>query len=265
MDYSCFAGQVVVITGAGGELGGGTAMEVARNGANLALIDIHQGRLAETVTKLQAEGVDDSRILHMVGDVTKADQVQAFVDSISQKFGKTNVLVNVVGAKRIKILQNMTEEDFDWCWDGNVRSTMLMTKACLPMLKESKGNVVNITSVSGQRPVWGALPYAMAKAAVDQFTRCTSQELAPHGVRVNAVSPGALESRFNIRFGDIFQTEEQLAKYFDIAGRSIPIGYMGTWRDVVPTIVFLASDRAEFVTGAVVAVDGGYVNTCNVP
>ena len=164
-----------------------------------------------------------------------------------------------------QVLKNTTEADFDWCINGNVRSTVLMTQKCLPYLMEAKGNVVNMTSVSGQRPVWGALPYAMAKAAVDQFTRCTSQELAPAGVRVNAVSPGALESRFNIRFGDIFTTEEQLEKYFDVAGRSIPLGYMGTWRDVVPTIMFLASDRAPFITGAVVQVDGGYVNTCNVP
>ncbi len=150
-------------------------MVVAQNGANLALIDIHEGRLTETVQKLKSEGVSSRRILTKIGDVTKADEIKEFVDEIGQKFGQINVLVNVVGAKRIKVLKNMTEADFDWCLNGNVRSTFLMTQTCLPLLTESKGNVVNITSVSGQRPVWGALPYAMAKAAVDQFTRCTSQ------------------------------------------------------------------------------------------
>ena len=90
-------------------------------------------------------------------------------------------------------------------------------------------------------------------------------ELAPSGIRVNAVSPGAPESHFNIHFRDIFCTEEQLAKSFDITGCSIPIGYCSTWRDIVPTIVFLASDRESFITGAIVPVDGGYINTCYCP
>ena len=137
----------------------------------------------------------------------------------------------------------------------------LVTKTCLPLLAEQKGNIINISSVSGMRPVWGALPYTMAKAAVDQFTRSISQELAPKGIRVNAVAPGALKSRFNMRFGDILTTEEQLMKYYDVAGRSIPLGYMGTWEDVVPTILFLGSDKSTFITGTVIPVDGSYVNT----
>ncbi len=112
------------------------------------------------------------------------------------------------------------------------------------------------------RPVWGALPYTMAKAAVDQFTRSIATELSSKGVRVNAVAPGALKSRFNMRFGDILTSEEQLQKYYDVAGRSIPLGYMGTWEDVVPTVLFVASEKkASFITGTIIPVDGSYVNT----
>ncbi len=114
----------------------------------------------------------------------------------------------------------------------------------------------------GMRPVWGALPYTMAKAAVDQFTRSIATELSSKGVRVNAVAPGALKSRFNMRFGDILTSEEQLQKYYDVAGRSIPLGYMGTWEDVVPTVLFVASEKkASFITGTIIPVDGSYVNT----
>ena len=265
MEYECFNGQVAVITGAGGEIGGGTAEALAKYGIKLALIDIHQGRLNETVDNLTKMGVAPDRIFHKFGDVTKSDDVTSFVDDVMRTFGKINILLNVVGAKRIKVLKNASMEDFDWCINGNLKSIFMMTQACQPHLVATKGNVINVSSVSGMRPVWGALPYAMAKAAVDQFTRCVSQEMAPQGVRVNAVSPGALKSRFNIRFGDIFTQESQLERYFDVAGRSIPLGYMGTWKDVVPTIVFLASDMAPFITGAVIAVDGGYVNTCSCP
>jgi len=246
-------------------MGGGCSTELAKWGANLALIDIHEGRLKGVVDKLVASGVSKSRILDRVGDVTKQDQVTSFINDVVKKFGKINVLVNIVGSKRIKILQNCTMEDWDWCINGNIKAMVMMSQGCLPHLKETKGNIINISSVSGMRPVWGALPYAVTKAGTDMFTRCTAQELAPHGVRVNAVSPGALKSEFNMRFGDIFTQQKQLETYFDVAGRSIPIGYMGTWKDVVPTIIFLASDKVEFVTGAVIAVDGGYVCTSNCP
>ena len=104
MDYSCFNGQVAVITGAGGEIGGGTALEMASHGASLALVDIHEERLNETVGKLREKGVPDDRILAKLGDVTKADQVKGFISDVVAKFGdKIHILVNIVGAKRIKV------------------------------------------------------------------------------------------------------------------------------------------------------------------
>jgi len=265
MDYECFNGQVAVISGGGGEIGGGTAMQLGKWGACLALIDLDQGRLNDIVQKLTSSGVPRSKIFDRIGNVTVQDDVTSFIEDTAQKFGKINILINVVGAKRIKTLQTASMEDWDWCFNGNMKSTFMMSKAAVPHLIKTKGNIINISSVSGMRPVWGALPYACSKAGVDQFTRCVSQELAPHGVRVNAVSPGALHSRFNMRFGDIFTKEEQLETYFDVAGRSIPIGYLGNCEHIIPTIVFLASDKVEFVTGAVIAVDGGYVCTCNCP
>lgn len=265
MDFECFRDQVAVITGGGGELGTGCCVELAKWGAKLALIDIHEGRLSACIDKLVKSGVPRGQIFDKVGDVTHQDTVTSFINDTVKTFGKINILINIVGTKRIKNLQNSTMEDWDWCINGNIKAMVMMCQAVLPHLKITKGNIVNISSVSGMRPVWGALPYAVTKAGMDQFTRCTAQELAPLGIRVNAVSPGALKSEFNIRFGDIFTKQSQLETYFEVAGRSIPIGYMGDWTNVVPTIIFLASDKIEFTTGAVIAVDGGYVCTSCCP
>ena len=128
------------VTGAGGEIGGGTAVETAKWGANLALIDIHEGRLHETVDKLISNGVEKDRIYSQVGDVTNIDVIKSFVAESVKKFGKINSLINVVGAKRIKVLQNMSAADLDHCINGNIKSTLFMTQECLPHLKETKGN-----------------------------------------------------------------------------------------------------------------------------
>lgn len=265
MNYDCFKGQVAVITGGGGELGTGCSVELTRWGASVALIDIHEGRLSACVDKLVKSGVPRSQIFDRVGDCTNQDTITSFVNDAVKTFGKINILINIVGCKRIKTLQTSTMDDWDWCINGTIKSMVMMCQACLPHLKQTKGNIINISSVSGMRPVWGALPYAVTNAAKDQFTRCTAQELAPLGIRVNCVAPGALKSEFNMRFGDIFTKQSQLETYFDVAGRSIPIGYMGDWTHVVPTIIFLASDKVEFTTGAVIPVDGGYVCTSACP
>lgn len=128
--------------GAGGEIGGGTAVETARWGANLALVDIHEGRLQETIDKLISNGVQKDKIYSQVGDVTNIDDIRSFVAQSVKKFGKINSLINVVGAKRIKVLQNMSHADLDHCINGNIKSTLFMTQECLPHLKETKGILV---------------------------------------------------------------------------------------------------------------------------
>merc|ERR1712025_668621 len=152
------------------------------------------------------------------------------------------------------------------CLDGNLKVTFMMTQACLPHLISSKGQIINMSSFSGSRPMWEILPYCMAKAGIDIMTKCLSMELASKGVRVNAIAPAALKSRFNIRFGDIFTSEEQLQKYYKCAGLSIPLGRVGTCEDnIVPLIMFMGSDKATFINGTVIIVDGAYSNTCHCP
>jgi len=271
MDYSCYADQVIVITGGGGEIGGGTAKAMSKWGAKLALIDIHEGRLNEVLAKVAENGLPKSHIYSVVGDVMKQDVVTAFCAGAMEKFGKIDFLLNVVGTKRIKGLETCTMEDMDWCLDGNVKTTYMMCKACIPHLLESKGQIINLSSFSGARPMWEILPYSIAKAGVDIMTKCLCMEFASRGVRVNAIAPAALRSRFNVRFGDIFQTEEQLKKYYMMAGLSLPLarGYdneVGTCETaVVPLIMFMGSDKAPFINGTVITVDGGYSNTVYTP
>lgn len=271
MDYSCYNGQVIVITGAGGEIGGGTAKAMSKWGAKLALIDIHEGRLNEILAKVKENGLPASHVYSVIGDVMKQDTVTEFVKGAVAKFGKLDFVLNVVGTKRIRGLESCTMEDMDWCIDGNIKTTYMMCKACIPYLLETKGQIMNMSSFSSSRPMWEILPYSIAKAGIDIMTRCMSMEFAKRGVRVNAIAPAALRSRFNMRFGDIFTTEEQLENYYKAAGQVLPLaqGYgneVSTCeKAVVPLIMFMGSDKAPFINGTVITVDGGYSNTVYVP
>lgn len=265
VDYNCYRGKVVAIFGGGGEIGGGCAVELAKHGARLALVDIDEGRLSQRVHDLKAVGLKAEDLFFMLGNMRKPDDVEKVVKGMVAKLGKIDVVINCVGAKKIKTLATCSVEDLDYVLEGNVKTFFLICKATMQHLIISKGNIVNVSSVSGLRPIWGALPYTVAKAGVDQMTKCLAMELAPKGVRSNSVCPGALKSEFNLRFNDCFSDPAQLEPYFDIVKRSVPLPRIGLPTDVIPCILFLASDAASFVTGVTMAVDGAYQHTSHVP
>jgi len=269
MDFSCYRDQVVVITGAGGEHGGGVAVQLAQHGAKLALIDIHDIRLEERLDQIRAAGLPESNIYYEVGDMMDMSTREQFVANLTNKFGNTiNMLFNVVGTKRIKSLENTSEEDLDYCLQGNCKLTLHMIQCCLPYMKNIPGGACIITmgSFSSQRAMPEIVAYSMAKAGLDIMTRCISLEFAKYDIRCNMVSPAALKSQFNYRFGDIFSTEEQMKAYYDAATRSMPIKgipFACPEDNVVPYVVFLGSDKAKFINGNVTIIDCGYTNAHN--
>lgn len=270
VDYNSYKGKVVAIFGGGGDIGGGCAVELSKFGAKLALIDLDEGRLSQRVKDVKANGVTDKDLFVMLGDMRKPDDVEKAVDGMVAKLGKIDVVINSVGVKKIMSLENTSLEDLDYVLTGNVKTFFMICKTTMKHLVESRGNIVNVSSISGLRPIWGALPYTMAKAACDHMTKCLSVELAPKGVRSNSVCPCALKSDFNLRFNDVFSDPKMNVGYFDNVKRTVPLctGPMegiGAPKDVIPAILFFGSDSASFITGVTMAIDGAYQHTAMHP
>jgi len=262
MDYSCFANKVCVITGAGGEIGGGTARQLARWGAKLALLDNDEGRLEDIKYKCSEAGLKKNKMFFMHGDLLQEETVTQFVDGLVKQFGeKVDFLLNVVGTKKISTMENCSVGDLKWVLEGNIVTTFMMTKACRQYLINAKGCVINLSSYCALRPQEVTTAYCVAKAGVESLTRCNAMELAKYGVRVNAIQPGPLISRNNLTSG-CFKSEEQLENYFKAAARHMPLGWVGNVEDhIVPLIMFMASDKATFICGSVIPVEAGYNNT----
>ena len=161
---------------------------------------------------------------------------------------------------REETLVNMTSEAFEMSMNVNVRSALLLTQASVKYLEASTIKaVINVSSISGLRAYLGALAYKISKAAMDQMTRCTALELAPKGIRVNSVNPGAIDTDIFNRQG---MSEEEIRSYFEICKTTHPIGRIGTPLEVAKCIAFLASNDASFVCGQTLAVDGGRSIQC---
>ena len=258
-EFTCFGDKVAIITGAGGILGGGCAVQLAKYGASLALIDCDLDKLTAMVAKVKQTGLPDNKIVAVHGDVTKKEDVQKVVDQAAQSFGKIDIVINIVGHKRLGNLEMCDIDDLDVALNGCVRASFMMCKAALPHLIESKGCVVNMSSVSGIRAYHYGLPYGTAKAALNHMTRIMAAGLAKKGVRINAVAPSLTKP------DDPSLITEAMEKGYGIASRAIPFGRVGELHEVVKTILYLASESAGFITGAIVPIDGAYCQTLYEP
>ena len=242
-----FAGKTAVVTGGSRGLGRAICLELAKGGANVVLCYAgNEAAAGETVAACEALG---AKALAVRCDVARADEVKALMNAAVQAFGRIDILVNNAGITRDGLLMMMKETDFDAVINANLKGTFLCMKAVSRlMMKQRYGRIVNLSSVVGLRGNAGQVNYAASKAGVIGMTKSLAKELATRGVTVNAVAPGFIDT-------DMTAAMPQAAREATLA--SIPMGRMGAPEDVAKAVAFLASDEAAYVTGQVLAVDGG--------
>ncbi|KAL4219109.1 hypothetical protein ACF0H5_021692 [Mactra antiquata] len=255
MDSLC--GKVVLITGASSGIGEGIAVHLARLGCRVSLTGRNEKNLLRVSEECVKAGLSSDQILTIRADINNGVQRRSIIESTISKFGELHVLVNNTGIANFNNLSIITEDDYDDIFSTNVRSLVFLTQLALPYLKKVKGSIVNNSSVLGQKsdPVMG--PYCMTKASLDMFTQCLALELAPDGVRVNSINPGATVSNLFRHTGGAYQDDGSYADYLKAEKQNHPIGRVGQPQDCAEAVAFLASDAASFITGQLLFVDGG--------
>jgi len=231
---------------------------LSKHGATLAISGRNEENLNKTAGLCQV--IEDQQPpLIIQADLSKETDTERLLESTMSKFGRLDILVNNAGVIEMGNIENTSLDQYDRVMGVNMRSVYHLTMLATPHLVESKGNVVNVSSVNGQRSFPGVLAYCVSKAALDQFTRCVALELAPKGVRVNAVSPGVIITELQKRGG---LNEEAYANFLERSKQTHAMGRPGEAEEVAAAIAFLASDEASFSTGVTLPIDGGRHAMC---
>ncbi len=251
-----FANKNVLITGATSGIGKATVLRFAEAGASIAAVGRDKQALAELQTAVEQAG---AQFLAIAADLAQANEPERVVSATLAHFGGIDVLVNAAGHISSGTIENTPVSAWDAMLEINLRSAFLLMQAATPSLIEKKGNVVNVSSVTGLRAFPGVLAYCVSKAGLDQLTRCAALELAAKGVRVNAVNPGVVITEIHKRGG---MTEEQYDAFLEHSKQTHPLGRVGEASEVAELICFLASERAAWITGATYSIDGGRAQTC---
>jgi NAD(P)-dependent dehydrogenase (short-subunit alcohol dehydrogenase family) len=249
-----FRNKVFIVTGSSSGIGRATARKAAERGAKVALVSRRESALRETASGIPAA---DAEII--AADITKESDRERVVRRTLERFGGIDVLVNAAGIIGNGTLENTSLEAWDTMFDINLRSLFRLTQLALPSVIARKGNIVNLSSVTGVRAFPNVLAYCVSKAGVDQLTHCAALELGPRGVRINAVDPGVVLTNLHRASG---MAEEAYAKFLEHSKTTHPIGRVGTADEVAELILFLASDRAGWITGVSLSIDGGRSQTC---
>ena len=248
--------KVAIVTGATSGIGRATAGLFASNGAKVVAV----GRNETELGQLRDEARDGGgSIKAHLADVIEFSQVDRLVSETVDTYGKIDILVNAAGIIKNGNIEDTTLDDWDKMLNINLRSVFYLMQKCVPFLEQTKGNVVNVSSVTGPRAFPNVLAYCVSKAGVDQLTRCSALELAPKGIRVNAVNPGVVVSGLHRRSG---MDEERYEAFLEHSKTTHPLGRVGKPEEVAELIAFLASDKAGWITAGTYEIDGGRGQTC---
>ena len=251
-----FVGKVALVTGATSGIGQACAIAFAKEGARVACVGRKEHALKEVAEQIHAL---DSEALPIQADVASAPEAERVVNETVKAFGGIDVVVNAAGHISSGTIENTSLEAWDEMMNVNVRAAFQLMQKAVPSLIERRGNIVNVSSVTGLRAFPGVLAYCVSKAALDQLTRCASLELAAKGVRVNAVNPGVVVTEIHKRGG---MSEEAYAAFLEHSKQTHPLGRTGRPEEIAALVLFLASDEASWVTGATWSIDGGRAQTC---
>ncbi|XP_026755760.1 3-oxoacyl-[acyl-carrier-protein] reductase FabG-like [Galleria mellonella] len=256
-----FSNKVVLITGASSGIGADTALEFSKLGANLILTGRNKNNLDKVAKQCEEISPKQLQPLIIIADMNKENDVDNIIKITIKHFKKLDVLVNNAGILEAGTIETTSLAQYDRVMNTNVRGPYYLTMLATPYLIETKGNIVNVSSVTGLRSFPNVLAYCMSKSALDQFTRCVALELALKGVRVNAVNPGVITTGIHKK-GEGSMNEEQYEAFLKKCAETHALGRPGEAKEVASVIVFLASDAASNITGATLPVDGGRHAMC---
>jgi len=247
-----FKDKVVLVTGAAQGIGKEISLKFANSGAKLALNDIQAQeenlrKIIEEIKKLPESGSPEA-MRYFLADVSNLEEVGKMMEGVKKEFGRLDVLVNNAGIIRDRTLAKMTKEEWQKVIDVDLTGVFNCSRAALPLLIPNQGTIISISSVVGQRGSFGQTNYAAAKAGIIGFTKALSKEVGKFGVRVNAVSPGFIQTKM---------TEGIHDKIKMIVKQLTSLGRFGKPEEVADAVIFLASDEASFITGTVLNIDGG--------
>lgn len=251
MSTLSLSGQVALVTGAGHGIGRASALALAQAGALVVAADVDFAGAAETEQTIKSAGHD---AVAAAVDVTDGEALSSLVEDIVRNHGRLDIVHANAGVLMAGTALTQTLEEWDKTYAVNVRGTFLTVRAALPQLIEQRSGVIVITaSVSGLIGEPDLVAYNSSKGALVNLTRQLAIEYAKHGVRVNCIAPGWIETGFNDPVLGHLNSQE----LDQLVGTQVPLGRQGTAEDIAPSVVFLASDWARYITGQVLAIDGG--------
>ena len=250
VDRRRFEDKVALVTGASSGIGRATSRALGAEGAAVVLAGRRADRLEAEAAAIRANG---GRAAVATGDVREESACARFVETARTAFGALDLLVNAAGVIGSGGVLETDAASWDRVMDSNLRSIHLMTRAASGELIRRRGAIVNLSSVAGPRPYANLVAYCVSKAGVDQYTRCAALDLAPHGVRVNAVNPGVVVTELHT----VSNAVPDYAAFLERSKTTHPLGRVGQPEEIAALVLFLLSEESGWVTGSTVAIDGG--------